>query len=96
MNEKNFVGELNLEYVDDPLGAFVSLEIDEVGTTNLTMDQVESLQTILERWMGKYREAEKQEDIARRRRQGALDGWEIRRAKQRRVSEKDQNDTGNP
>ncbi len=79
--ERNYVGEITLEYIQDGLGSFVSMEIDEVGTTNLTMDQVDSLAAILRGWVEKYHQAERAEDTARRRSQGAKDGWEIRRGK---------------
>ena len=78
-SERNWVGEIALEYfLVDPR---VRLEIDEVGYTLLTMDQVDSLAAILRGWVEKYHQAERAEDTARRRSQGAKDGWEIRRAK---------------
>ena len=79
--ERNYVGEIILEYF--PVNPRVRLEIDEVGATLLTMDQVDSLASILRGWVEKYRQAERDEDTARRRSQGAKDGWEIRKAKQK-------------
>ncbi len=56
--ERNWVGEIELHYY--PVNPRVRLEIDEVGYTLLTMDQVESLAAILRGWLEKYRQAEKQ------------------------------------
>jgi len=78
--ERNWVGEIALKYFSDE-NPRVRLEIDEMGSTLLTMDQVESLASILRGWVEKYHAAERAEDTARRRTQGAKDGWEIRRAK---------------
>ncbi len=69
MSERNFVGEITLEYSTDE-NPHVCLDIDEVGSTLLTMDQVDSLASILRGWVEKYRQAER-------------DGWEIRRGKQK-------------
>ncbi len=66
--ERNYVGEITLEYSTDE-NPHVCLEIDEAGSTLLSMDQVDSLASILRGWVEKYRQAER-------------DGWE-RRAKQR-------------
>ncbi len=66
--ERNYVGEITLEYSTDE-NPHVCLEIDEVGPTLLSMDQVDSLASILRGWVDKYRQAER-------------DGWEIRRARQ--------------
>ena len=79
--ERNYVGEITLEFFLDEEPR-VRLDIDDVGATLLTMDQVDSLRSILDGWMTKYRQAERAEDTARRRSQGAKDGWEIRHAKQ--------------
>ena len=79
-SERNYVGEITLEYF--PVNPRIRLNIDEVGYTLLTMDQAESLYTILRGWVEKYQQAERAEDTARRRSQGAKDGWEIRKAKQ--------------
>lgn len=78
-SERNWVGEITLEYFTDE--SRVCLNIDEVGATFLTMDQVDSLAAILRGWVEKHQQAERSEDTARRRSQGAKDGWEIRRAK---------------
>ncbi len=80
-SERNYVGEITLEYFSGSL-PHVRLEIDEVGSTVLTFDQVDSLRSILAGWVEKYRQAERAEDTARWRTQGAKDGWEIRRAKE--------------
>lgn len=80
--ERNWVGEMTLEYFQETENPRVRLNIDEVGSTLLTMDQVDSLASILRGWVNKHHEAERAEDTARRRTQGAKDGWEIRRAKQ--------------
>ncbi len=79
--ERNYVGEITLEYSTGE-NPHVCLDIDEVGSTLLSMDQVDSLASILRGWVEKYRQAERAEDTARRRMQGAKDGWEIRRGKQ--------------
>lgn len=79
-SERNYVGEITLEYF--PVNPRIRLNIDEVGYTLLTMDQAELLYTILRGWVEKYQQAERAEDTARRRSQGAKDGWEIRKAKQ--------------
>ena len=81
-SERNYVGEIILEYY--PVNPHVRLEIDEVGYTLLSMDQVDSLASILRDWVEKFRQAERDEDTARRRSQGAKDGWEIR-SEERRV-----------
>jgi len=82
MSERNYVGEIILEYSTDE-NPQVCLEIDEAGSTLLTMDQVDSLASILRGWVEKYHAAERAEDTARRRTQGAKEGWAIRRAKEK-------------
>ncbi len=62
--ERNWVGEITLEcFLDDE--PRVRLDIDDVGATLLTMDQVDSLASILRGWVDKYRQAERDEDTAR-------------------------------
>ncbi len=56
MPERNYVGEIILECF---LGSgHIRLKIDEVGSTNLTMDQAQSLGSILKDWVEKYQEQE--------------------------------------
>ncbi len=89
-SERNWVGEITLEcFLDDE--PRVRLDIDDVGATLLTMDQVDSLASILRGWVEKYRQVEREKDTARRRKQGAKDGWEIRRAKQADLPKSDLN-----
>lgn len=83
--KRNYVGEIALVFSPDE--SCVRLEIDEVGGTTLTMDQVDSLAAILRDWVSEYQQAEKAEATFRRRSQGAKDGWEIRRGKQSNLGE---------
>ncbi len=83
--KRNYVGKIGLVFSPDD--SLVRLEIDEVGGTTLTMDQIDSLAAILRGWVNAYQQVERAEDTARRRSQGAKDGWEIRRGKQSNLGE---------